>query len=69
MVFLWVSVMSQALMRKMDRIEALLVELNAKIDNFLGFEDLEDEEEREVEKLRKEVESGEYVRFEEVFGE
>ena len=56
-------------MRKMDRIEALLVELNAKIDNFLGFEDLEDEEEREVEKLRKEVESGEYVRFEEVFGE
>ena len=61
--------MSQALMEKMECIEALLLEVNAKIDNFLGFEDLNKTEYKEIEELREEVKSGNYSRFDEVFGE
>ena len=61
--------MAQALMEKMESIEALLLEVNAKIDNFLGFEELEKAEHKEVEELRKEVKSGKYTRFDVVFGE
>ncbi len=61
--------MSQALMEKMESIEALLLEVNAKIDNFLGFEELDKAELNELEELRKEVKSGNYSRFDEVFGE
>jgi len=61
--------MSQALMEKMESIEALLLEVNAKIDNFLGFEELDTLENKEVEELRKEVQSGKYSSFDEVFGE
>ncbi len=54
-------------MEKIDHIEKLLMEINAKIDNFLGFEELSEEELEEIERLREEVKSGEYVRFEEMF--
>ena len=64
-----VSNMSQALMEKMECIEALLLEVNAKIDNFLGFEEMEKAEYKEVDDLRKEVKSGNYSRFDEVFGD
>ncbi len=36
--------MSEVLIEKIDRIEALLLELSAKIDNFLGFEEITEEE-------------------------
>ncbi len=61
--------MSEALMEKIDRIESLLQKLNAKIDNFLGFEELDKEEQKEVEALRKEVEAGKYIHFDETFGD
>jgi hypothetical protein len=61
--------MSQALIEKIDHIETLLLKINAKIDNFLGFEELNEKERKEVEALRKDVKSGEYVGFDEVFGD
>ena len=59
--------MSEALTEKIDRIETLLQEINAKIDNFLGFEELDEKERREADSLRKEIEAGEYVNFDEAF--
>jgi len=56
-------------MEKIDRIEALLREVNAKIDNFLGFEELDKDEQEEVKALRREIEAGEYLHFDEVFGD
>ncbi len=43
--------MPEALIEKIDHIEALLLELSAKIDNFLGFEEIT--EKKEVEKLKE----------------
>jgi len=61
--------MSQELLEKMNRIEMLLRGIHSKIDNFLGFEDLSDEERKEMDLIEKEVESGEYFTFDEVFGD
>lgn len=61
--------MSQELLEKMNRIEMLLLEIHSKIDNFLGFEELSEEERKEIELIEKEVESGEYFTFDEVFGD
>lgn len=47
--------------------EKLLKEINSKIDNFLGFEELGVQEKEEVEEIRKEVRRGNYLKFEEVF--
>ncbi len=47
----------------------LLRGIHSKIDNFLGFEDLSDEERKEMDLIEKEVESGEYFTFDEVFGD
>tara|TARA_Y100000031_G_C8110577_1_gene333295 strand:- start:601 stop:786 length:186 start_codon:yes stop_codon:yes gene_type:complete len=61
--------MSQVMMDKIDHIESLLMEINSKLDNFIGFEDLEPEEEKEVEEIRKGIESEEFVSSDEVFGD
>ena len=61
--------MSQDLFEKMNHIEMLLMEIHSKIDNFLGFEELDEEERKEIEIIEKEVESGEYFTFDEVFGD
>ena len=45
------------------------IELNTKIDNLLGYEDLTEEEKKELEKTREEIKKGECVSFEELFGE
>jgi len=59
--------MFQELLEKMNRIEMLLMEIHSKIDNFLGFEELREEERKEIELIEKKVESGEYFTFDEVF--
>lgn len=59
--------MSQELLEKMNHIEMLLMEIYSKIDNFLGFEELREEERKEIELIEKKVESGEYFTFDEVF--
>ena len=56
-------------MEKIDHIESLLMEINSKLDNFIGFEDLEPEEEKEVEEIRKGIASEEFVSSDEVFGD
>lgn len=61
--------MSQELLEKMNHIEKLLIEINAKIDNFLGFEGLSEEERKEIKQIEKEVESGEYFTFDDIFGD
>ena len=61
--------MSQELLEKMNHIEMLLMEIHSKIDNFLGFEELDEEERKELEITEKEVEFGEYFTFDEVFGD
>ncbi len=61
--------MNEVILEKIERIENLLIAINGKIDNFMGFEDLDDDEKDEVKKLRKEVESGKYMTSDEVFGD
>ena len=58
----------RCLLEKINKIERMITELNAKIDNFLGYEDLTEEEKRESKKIREEIKKGEYVKFDEVFG-
>jgi hypothetical protein len=53
--------MPDVVMEKMEHIERLLLQLNAKIDNFLGYEDLTSDEKEELKKIRREVKSEEYV--------
>ncbi len=60
--------MSDIMLKKMEHIENLLVEINSKIDNFLGFEELSPKEKKEIEIIKKEVEMGEYLEFDDVFG-
>ncbi|AJC70786.1 MAG: hypothetical protein J7K48_02420 [Thermococcus sp.] len=48
---------------RLERIEKLLITLNAKIDNFLGYEEITEEERNELRKMREEVKRGEFVRF------
>ena len=61
--------MTQMIVEKIERIEELLLEINGKIDNFMGFEDLSEIEKEEVRTLREEVRSREYLTFDEVFEE
>ncbi|MCD6480807.1 MAG: hypothetical protein J7L31_00835 [Thermoplasmata archaeon] len=61
--------MGDTLLEKINHIEKMILELNTKIDNFLGYEDLSEEEKKEVDEVREEMKQGEYVEFEELFGE
>jgi mRNA interferase RelE/StbE len=51
---------------KIDHIERLLLELNAKIDNFLGYEDLSGQEKREIESIIRETELEGTVPYDEI---
>ncbi len=61
--------MENSVEKKLDTIETLLREINAKIDNFLGFETLSKEEKEEINRIRSEVASGEFDSIETVFEE
>ncbi len=61
--------MCDILLEKINHIEKILMEINTKIDNFLGFEELGEGEKKEIAKIRKEIKKGDYVRFEDVFSE
>ena len=61
--------MDSVLIEKIEHIETLLISINGKIDNFMGFEELDEVEKKEVGKLREEVESGKYMTFDDVFGD
>lgn len=53
----------------MNKIAKLLFEIEAKIDNFLGFEELTDEEREEIAKLREAIKKGEFIILEGLFSE
>ncbi len=57
----------ESLERRISNVERLLEEINAKIENFMGYEELTEEEEREVEEILSEIKEGKYTRFEELF--
>ncbi len=57
----------EILERRISNVEHLLEEINAKIENFMGYEELTDDEEREVEEILNEIKEGKYKRFEELF--
>jgi len=52
--------MPNAVMEKLEHIEKLILQLNARIDNFLGYENLTPDEKVELKKIRGEVRAGEY---------
>ena len=54
---------------RLERIEKLLIALNSKVDNFLGYESLTKREREELRQMREEVRKGDFVKFEELFGE
>lgn len=51
----------ELLLQKIDNLETLIIQLNDKIDNYFGMEDISTEEREEIQKLGDEVASGEYV--------
>jgi hypothetical protein len=55
--------------QKLERIEQLLVDIDMKIDNFLGFEELTGKELKELRETRKAMKRGEYATFEDVFSD
>ncbi|KYC46115.1 MAG: hypothetical protein APG12_00058 [Candidatus Methanofastidiosum methylothiophilum] len=55
--------MADHLMEKLDHIEGMIKELNSKIDNFLGFEEITEEEKEEFKKLREEIRNGRSLLF------
>jgi len=54
------------MMKKIDNIEKMLIEINSKIDNFLGVEELSEEEMEEVREIIKEIKKGDYVKYDEI---
>jgi len=42
------------------------MEINSKIDNFLGVEDLSEREAKKVREIREEIKKGEYVKYDEI---
>jgi hypothetical protein len=63
----WGIQLTDVLMEKMNTIEQLLLQLNTKIDNFLGYEILSEEEQKELDQVREEIKSGESVPMDQAF--
>jgi len=59
--------MSDVVLKRINDIEKILIEINAKIDNFIGYEELTEKERRELRKIREGVKRGKCVGFNEVF--
>ena len=56
--------MPDVMMEKLEHIERLILQLNARIDNVLGYEDLTSDEKEDLKKIQRDVKSGEYVPLE-----
>ena len=59
--------MSQEMLERLERIEMLIQDIETKLDNYLGVEDIDDQECKEVERLRKDVQEGNVVPLQDVF--
>jgi len=58
--------MNELMIEKITNIEKILMEINSKIDNFLGVEDLSEREAKKVREIREEIKKGEYVKYDEI---
>ena len=61
--------MSDIVIEKISHIEELLVEINNKLDNFIGFEELTEEEKKEIVSIKGEIKKGEFMTMDDVFGD
>jgi len=61
-----IHLMNDLMMDKITNIEKILMEINSKIDNFLGVEDLSEREAKKVREIREEIKKGEYVKYDEI---
>ena len=52
---------------KLDNIENFLERIESKLDNFLGFEELNPEEKEEFSKIKKEMSEGQFSSYDDVF--
>lgn len=59
--------MDDTLTRKLDSIESLLLQLHQKIDNFLGFEQLNAEEKQNLEEIKQSIDVDGIDAFKDVF--
>jgi anti-sigma28 factor (negative regulator of flagellin synthesis) len=58
--------MNNLMMEKITNIEKMVMEINSKIDNFLGVENLSEGEKEKVREIREEIKKGNYVRYDEI---
>jgi hypothetical protein len=58
--------MNDLMMEKIANIEKMVMEINSKIDNFLGVETLSEGEKEKVRAVREEIKKGNYVRYDEI---
>lgn len=56
-----IKMSEELLLQKIENLETLIIQLNDKIDNYLGMEDISREEREEIQKLKDEIDAGEYV--------
>ena len=61
--------MSDEILKKLNSIEMLLIQLNDKIDNFLEFKELTESEKTELNAIKQEIKEGKVVSFDEVFNQ
>ena len=59
--------MAELAIQKLEHIEQLLIGIDMKIDNFLGFEEMKESELKELREIRNEMQKGDHATFEEVF--
>ena len=59
--------MENTVYKKLEDIELLLKQLNDKIDNFLGFEELSVDEKKDIAEIKSEIDNGLFENFDEVF--
>lgn len=59
--------MSEAVSAQLHRMEGLLLELNSKIDNYMGLAELSPEELEELDEIETEMAAGDFATFDEVF--
>lgn len=52
---------------KLNSIEEFLQRIESKMDNFMGFEFISEEERKELSKIKEEIKNGESYSYDEVF--
>lgn len=52
---------------KLNSIEEFLQRIESKMDNFMGFESISDEERQELSQIKEEMRKGEFYSYDKVF--